>query len=611
MKTLEFKLNPNKAQVERLEHWLNCLVQLWNYGLALLEESEQRDWRAQLQEKHKSCGVPPGVWLKWGRPPASAIGGEEETRSGVQDESARLGSKGRKKRGKKDSAQAQGKKKPARLRGSGIVRPKHTRGVVKGPYCKIRQYGHIEDPKKVVMGNKLQGANGPWPDGPWRAVCSRFRNGLMEDLQNAWKAYKNPKQTIVRRPRYRRRGDIRILTNGNAGKYVNKETGETAPDTVKIHGDRISFPLDLHFTVKGLAERLPCHPTQASILKKASGWYLQLVCPIRDEPKPPKKLDQAVALDPGVSAVITSHEGDKVTPPNYYKKSQKKLRRLQRQASRKWQQNGERKSKNWQKIQQRIARLHEKVARQRRAFNHKLSTFLASEYGGVAIEENTVRNMVRKPKPKARADGKGYERNNRRAKAGLNKALLDVAGGQFREMLKTKVEARDAEFHLVSSRNNSQVCPRCGGSVPKTLKVRVHDCPHCGYRTDRDQAAAQVVYGKAEWQKSYTNGCGFDPPDPSFVGAVKPVAGETLLSAGGVPVGELLGASQEDAARQEAAHNGTQGATYSGVPSPVGEQQEGKSGKPKRGRKPRGVRQTTEPRQLGLFGPESPPPEAD
>ena len=38
-----------------------------------------------------------------------------------------------------------------------------------------------------------------------------------------------------------------------------------------------------------------------------------------------------------------------------------------------------------------------------------------------------------------------------------------------------------------------QECPECNGEVKKNLKVRIHDCPHCGYKTDRDVAAGQNI----------------------------------------------------------------------------------------------------------------------
>jgi putative transposase len=40
-------------------------------------------------------------------------------------------------------------------------------------------------------------------------------------------------------------------------------------------------------------------------------------------------------------------------------------------------------------------------------------------------------------------------------------------------------------FGEVDARGTSQECPECGGEVKKDLGVRVHNCPHCNYTTDR------------------------------------------------------------------------------------------------------------------------------
>jgi putative transposase len=43
---------------------------------------------------------------------------------------------------------------------------------------------------------------------------------------------------------------------------------------------------------------------------------------------------------------------------------------------------------------------------------------------------------------------------------------------------------------LVDPEGTSQRCSRCGRVVKKSLAVRVHDCPICGLKMDRDENAA-------------------------------------------------------------------------------------------------------------------------
>jgi putative transposase len=79
------------------------------------------------------------------------------------------------------------------------------------------------------------------------------------------------------------------------------------------------------------------------------------------------------------------------------------------------------------------------------------------------------------------------------AKGMLGKHMLDAAFGQFRTVVKYVCWKRGKFFGEVDARETSQKCPECGGDVKKDLSVRVHNCPHCGYTTDRDVAAGQNI----------------------------------------------------------------------------------------------------------------------
>jgi putative transposase len=79
------------------------------------------------------------------------------------------------------------------------------------------------------------------------------------------------------------------------------------------------------------------------------------------------------------------------------------------------------------------------------------------------------------------------------AKGMFGKHMLDAAFGQFRAIVKYVCWKRGKFFSEVDARGTSQQCPECGGQVKKELSVRIHDCPHCGYKTDRDVAAGQNI----------------------------------------------------------------------------------------------------------------------
>jgi transposase len=75
----------------------------------------------------------------------------------------------------------------------------------------------------------------------------------------------------------------------------------------------------------------------------------------------------------------------------------------------------------------------------------------------------------------------------------LAKSISDAAWSQFLFCLRYKAENAGGASIEVRAAYTSQTCPACSCLVQKTLDIRVHHCPDCGYVASRDVAAAQVV----------------------------------------------------------------------------------------------------------------------
>ena len=74
------------------------------------------------------------------------------------------------------------------------------------------------------------------------------------------------------------------------------------------------------------------------------------------------------------------------------------------------------------------------------------------------------------------------------------KQSLDMGLEQFFEILEYVCSQTDTYFTKVDKDFTSQICPNCNTHTgKKTLEQRIHNCSECGYRCDRDIAAAQVV----------------------------------------------------------------------------------------------------------------------
>jgi putative transposase len=206
------------------------------------------------------------------------------------------------------------------------------------------------------------------------------------------------------------------------------------------------------------------------VLTRHSGdkWFVTFRLESPD-PLPIQHNGPAIGVDVGLESFATLSTGEKIENPRWYRKAEERLKTAQQRYSRG-------KSQRKRKV---LARLHSKVYRQRKDFLHKLSWRLVRDYGLIAVEDLDIKDMTS---------------NGRR---GLNKSIHDAGWGAFVNMLGYKVERTGAKLVKVNPKDTSQTCASCGQLVPKQLSDRIHDCPHCYFRCDRDLNAALVILSRA------------------------------------------------------------------------------------------------------------------
>jgi putative transposase len=90
----------------------------------------------------------------------------------------------------------------------------------------------------------------------------------------------------------------------------------------------------------------------------------------------------------------------------------------------------------------------------------------------------------------------------------LSKSILDAAWSAFLDILEDKAARAGHQVIRVNPRFTSQKCHKCGEIVPKSLSVRTHVCPFCGYVADRDVNAAKNILLQAGAQPSGTVSAG-------------------------------------------------------------------------------------------------------
>ena len=185
----------------------------------------------------------------------------------------------------------------------------------------------------------------------------------------------------------------------------------------------------------------------------------------------PQKLEldpnNSIGLDMDMKNLFTDDQGNRATYPKFYKLTQEKLARKQRQLSK--MKKG---SKNRQKQRIKVAKIHEKISNQRKDFLHKLSKDLADTYDIVVIEDLDLQTMSQS--------------------LNLGKSVYDNGWGMFTGMLAYKLKDRGKVLIKVDKYfPSSKTCNVCGYKYDGlALTDRSWECPQCHTAHDRDVNAA-------------------------------------------------------------------------------------------------------------------------
>ncbi|QAY18097.1 hypothetical protein [Thermus phage TSP4] len=215
----------------------------------------------------------------------------------------------------------------------------------------------------------------------------------------------------------------------------------------------------------------------ATVKREGDHWYIVFVCEVEPRPLPPN--DQAIGIDLGTNPhFLVTSDGEMVEAPRYYQKAQEKLATAQRSLSRK-----RKGSYRYKQARKRVAKLHRKIANQRKDFHHKLARRLVKEFGTIVHEDLDIASLAR---------------------SHTAKGVLDAGWAQFLAILAYKAEEAGRRVIGVDPKYTSQDCPICGYREKKPLWVREYTCPQCGTHLHRDVAAAINILARARTEPSVT-----------------------------------------------------------------------------------------------------------
>ena len=238
--------------------------------------------------------------------------------------------------------------------------------------------------------------------------------------------------------------------------------------TIYIDGNYIKIPklkskikIVLHRKFKGLIK-------SATISKTPSNQYYISILVDTENIQLPKN-DNKIGIDLGLKEFAITSDGEIFSNPKWLRKTEKKLKKAQRSLSRKTKG-----SNNRNKARLKVAKLHQKIANQRKDFLHKISNYITNENQVIVIEDLKVKNLM--------------QNHN------LAKAISEVSWSEFRTMLTYKCKWKGRELIIAPSNYaSSQLCSNCGNksSQTKDLSCRTYVCSVCGMVMDRDINASK------------------------------------------------------------------------------------------------------------------------
>jgi len=192
-------------------------------------------------------------------------------------------------------------------------------------------------------------------------------------------------------------------------------------------------------------------------------WYA--IFTVEREEKTKKVPKTAIGIDIGLKQLIKATDGTTIEPPKYLRKSEEQIKHWSREVSYKIKGSGKRK-----KCIKKLARAYRRVERKRDDYLHKVSRDLVNRADIIVFEDLRIQNMLKNHK--------------------LAKSIGDASWGKLIRYTSYKADSAGGSVYYVNPNGTSQICSRCGNWVQKDLSERIHSCPSCGYKSDRDLNAS-------------------------------------------------------------------------------------------------------------------------
>jgi len=287
----------------------------------------------------------------------------------------------------------------------------------------------------------------------FRKVGSQCLQDVVERLDKAYRAFfrrVNGKDGKAGFPRFR--------SANRYDSFTLKQTGWKLEGRYLYIKNIGKFKVFLSRPLEGKIKTVTVRKTSAG------KWFVCFSCDGVPAVPGPETV-KSVGIDVGLNSFIVDSDGFHFDNPRFFRKAEQELRMRQRRLARRKKGSACR-----AKARILVAKAHEKITNQRNDFLQKTANYYIEQYQTIAIENLTIRNMVKNPH--------------------LSRSISDAGWNTFSEYLAYKAEGAGREIVKVDPSGTSQECSGCGEVVKKSLAIRVHNCPECGLVMDRDENAA-------------------------------------------------------------------------------------------------------------------------
>ncbi|PZR59429.1 MAG: hypothetical protein DLM50_01510, partial [Candidatus Meridianibacter frigidus] len=232
------------------------------------------------------------------------------------------------------------------------------------------------------------------------------------------------------------------------------------------------------------------------LVEKNDRWYLCVEHEVQAQPK--REIQKIVGIDRGVHVLAATSDGALIANLAVAEKRKRATARLLRQLDARTVKSSDGRCLNRPDpvrivAAKCLARAKEREANARRDYAHKVSRKLVDSTDCIGIEALLLVNMTRSAKGTVEQPGV-----NVRAKAGLNRVMLDSGFGLLQQMIAYKAESAGVKVVAVNPAFSSQECSNCGSCERGSRRRRRYVCLRCGYCNHADVNAALVIRGRAQ-----------------------------------------------------------------------------------------------------------------